>query len=379
MSDIVVRPYEPKDQEQTWQVRAMTYNDGRPIPVEQQVYKTATPFVGEVDGRVVGTFVIMDMTCTRGRQAEWKTGGIAGVAVLPEARQSGVGNAMMRWSLRYMHEQGYVLAALYAFRESYYRKFGYEVCGIRHRISCPTGRLPRIEAALPVRRILHSDLEQIKPCYEGFARARSGMNLRTGLHWGRIITDDLVRTIYAAGDPIEAYAILEHRVDFWDDQPILEFAWTTMRGYEAMLSLFASVGINKTAVSWYEPSDGPFLTRFCDQGVKADAVKPIMFRVINFPKALEQLACSSDGEFSVAVEDEDLGENGGPWQVCFSDGRMRVERATCAELALDARSAVQVLLGQPSLEDLARNRIVAECDAAQRLLPAAPVFCIDYF
>nr|HWA84206.1 GNAT family N-acetyltransferase [Fimbriimonadaceae bacterium] len=146
MSDIVVRPYEPQDQEQTWHVRAMTYNSGRPIPIEQQVYRTATPYVGELDGRIVGTFVIMDMTCTRGSRAAWKTGGIAGVAVLPEARQAGVGGAMMRWALRHMRENGYVLAALYAFRETYYRKFGYEVCGLRHKVTCPTSRLPKIEA-----------------------------------------------------------------------------------------------------------------------------------------------------------------------------------------------------------------------------------------
>ena len=54
MSEIVVRPYESRDQEQTWHVRAMTYNSGRPVPLEQQVYKTAAPFVGEIDGKIVG-------------------------------------------------------------------------------------------------------------------------------------------------------------------------------------------------------------------------------------------------------------------------------------------------------------------------------------
>ncbi|MFI5387390.1 MAG: enhanced intracellular survival protein Eis, partial [Fimbriimonadales bacterium] len=351
----------------------------RPIPVEQQVYKTATPYVGEVDGKIVGTFVIMDMTCTRGAWAEWKTGGIAGVAVLPEARQTGVGNAMMRWSLRHMREQGYVLAALYAFRESYYRKFGYEVCGLRYKITCPTDRLPRHKAELPVRRIPYSDLGAIKPCYERFARSRSGMNLRQDLHWGRIITDDQVKTVYAAGDPVEAYAILEHDVDFWENQTIGEFAWTTMRGYESILSLFASVGINKTALTWYEPSDGPFLARHSDQGVKFESEKAIMFRAINFPKAVEQLGSTGQGEFSVGVDDPDVPENDGPWQICYSGSRMKVERSVGTDFRLDARSAVQVLLGQPSLDDLVRNGVVADCVPARRLLPAIPAFCTDYF
>jgi predicted acetyltransferase len=357
----------------------MTYNSGRPIPIEQQVYKTSAPFVGEVDGQVVGTFVIMDMTCTRGPAAAWKMGGIAGVAVLPEARQTGVGGAMMRWSLRYMREQGYVMAALYAFRESYYRKFGYEVCGMRYKITCPHARLPRHKSELPVRRILHKDLDQIKPCYDAFAKARSGMNLREPFHWGRIILDDLVRTIYAAGDPVEAYAIVEHDWTFWNDQPLVEFAWTTRRGYESILSFFAALAINKASLTWHEPSDSPFLARHLDQGAKIESEKPVMYRLLNPTAALETLGSHGEGEFSFAMKDSELPENNGPWQVCFANGKTRVDRTQTAELTIDPQTAVQAFLGQPSLADLSRNGSVSLNDAAARLLPPLPVFCIDYF
>ncbi|HTQ11252.1 MAG TPA: GNAT family N-acetyltransferase, partial [Fimbriimonadaceae bacterium] len=265
MSEITVRPYEPRDQEQTWHVRAMTYNDGRPIPVEEQVYKTATPFVGEVDGKIVGTFVIMDMTVSRGVQAAWKTGGIAGVAVLPEARQSGVGSAMMRWSLRYMRDHGYTLAALYPFRQSYYRRFGYETCGLRVKVTCPNSRLPKIRAELPLRMLTPEQHGEIRGCYDAFAKARAGMNLREPFHWDRVIGNRT--TVYAAGSPVEAYALVEHDWQFWIDQPISEIAWTTVRGYEALLSLFGSIGINKSSVSWCEPADGLMLARYDDQGV----------------------------------------------------------------------------------------------------------------
>jgi len=377
MSDIRVRPYEPKDQEQTWHVRAMTYNDGRPIPVEEQVYTTSTPFVGEVDGKIAGTFVIMDMTTTRGDRAAWRTGGIAGVAVLPEARQTGVGNAMMRWSLRYMRDNGYILAALYPFRQSYYRKFGYETCGLRVKVTCPNARLPKIRPELPVQLLAKEDYGQIRDCYNAFSRARAGMNLREDFHWGRVTGG--TRAIYAAGDPVEAYAIVEHDWQFWLDQPVAEFAWTTVRGYDAILSLFASIGINKSSVSWYEPADGLMLARHDDQGVTYESEKPIMFRVIDFRGALAQMSCAESGEFSVAIHDPDLPENDGPWQVCYADGKTRVIKSNEAELRLDHHAAVQVLLGQPSLADLARNGIANDLEAAQRLLPPLPVYCMDHF
>jgi predicted acetyltransferase len=379
MSDIVVRPYEPRDQEQTWHVRAMTYNSGRPIPVEQQVYKTSTPYVGEVDGQVVGTFVVMDMTCTRGNQAAWKTGGIAGVAVLPEARQTGVGSAMMRWALRHMRENGYVLASLYAFRESYYRRFGYEVCGTRQKVTCPNSRLPRHKAELPVRRVPYAELDSIKPCYEQFARARGGMNLRSNMHWGRIIIDDQVKTIYAAGDPVEAYVILEHDWTFWQDQPVGELAWTTTRGYESILSALSSIGINKTSVTWYEPSDGLFMTKHVDQGARFEVEKPVMYRLLDLPSAFDQLSSSGEGEFSLSIQDQEIPENNGPWQICYAGGKTRIERCETAELQLDAHTMVQALLGQPSLDDLVRNGMAQDCEPARRLLPPLPVYCMDFF
>jgi predicted acetyltransferase len=379
VSDIVVRPYEPNDREETFNVRAITYNSGRPIPIEQQVYKTSTPFVAEVGGRIVGTFVIMDMTCTRGASAAWKTGGIAGVAVLPEARHTGVGSAMMRWSLRHMREEGYVLAALYAFRESYYRRFGYEVCGMRYRITCPQSRLPKQAPELPIRRVFFKDLAEIKACYESFARARSGMNLRQDFHWGRIIDSDDEFTVYAAGNPVEGYLIVKHDWTFWNEQRIDEIAWSTKRGYESIFSFLSGLAINKTCVSWQEPADSPLLARHLDQGMKIESEKPIMYRLLDPVAALESYAAPGEGRFSIAIEDEDLPENSGPWDVCFADGETRVSRRDSAEVRLSPQAAIQVLLGAPSFADLVRNGYLPANEAASRFLPPSPVFCADHF
>ncbi|HWA82181.1 MAG TPA: sterol carrier protein domain-containing protein, partial [Fimbriimonadaceae bacterium] len=214
-------------------------------------------------------------------------------------------------------------------------------------------------------------------CYEGFARARSGMNLRTEMHWGRVLGE--AKTIYAAGDPAEAYAIVEHDWEFWQEQPIVEFGWTSPRGYRSILSFFGSLGINKSVVAWHEPSDGPFLGRYLDQGVKIESEKPIMYRLVNLPAALEQLDSSGSGEFSIAVHDPDLPENSGPWKVRFEGGGTRVSQVDDAAISLDARSAVQALLGQPSLDDLIRNGVVDDSEDARRLLPPSPTFCIDHF
>ncbi len=359
----------------------MTYNSGVPIPPDKQVYKTSTPFIAEIGGRVVGTFVVMDMNVTRGMAAEFKTGGIAGVAVLPEARHTGVGSEMMKWALRHMRSEGYILAALYAFRESYYRRFGYEVCGLRMKVHCNQAQLPRTAPSLPIRKLPAGEYQEIVSCYEKFARSRSGANLRDAMHWGRVVGEK--HHIYVAGDPVEAYVIVEHDWTFWQEQDVHEIGWSSARGYESILSLIRSVAINKTAATWFEPSDGPMASAHLDTGVELTSEKPVMFRLLNAAGALLALRTQAEGDFSFAIVDPDLPENNGPWKVCFGDGRTDVRACDAAALTLTPHVAVQALLGQPSLDSLAGNGLIegpAEAlSAASRLLPAASVYCLDFF
>src|SRR6476619_1643826 len=125
MPQITVRPFQEEDREAFFHVRSMTYNDGKPIPPEDQVFKTTRGYVGAVDGRIAGVFSVLDFTCTRGTTVV-RDAAVAGVAVLPEYRMTGIGSAMMSESLKLFRSEGIPMASLYAFRESYYRRFGYE-------------------------------------------------------------------------------------------------------------------------------------------------------------------------------------------------------------------------------------------------------------
>lgn len=381
MPETVVRPYEERDQEAFFHVRAMTYNDGRPIPPEERVFKTTRGYVGEVGGVVAGVFGILDLNCARG-DGVIRDAGVAGVAVLPEYRRSGVGGDMMRWSLRHFREEGFPLASLYAFRESYYRAFGYEACGSRVKLTVPNAQYPRLQPGLTIRRLGVADIEHLKPCYEAFSRGRSGMNLRTDAHWSRIVGEK--STIYAAGDPVEAYAVVQHAWQFWQGQEVSELIWTTQRGYESILSVLAGIGINKTEVEWYEPSDGPFVARHFDHGVKAEIERFVMFRVCDVPAALECLRSEAAGQFTLHVSDDLIPENEGPWLVEFGDGSVKVSPSPTADLELDVRAFVQALLGQPSWADLARNGLLVchsdqALSAAERLMPALPVYRTDFY
>jgi predicted acetyltransferase len=189
--------------------------------------------------------------------------------------------------------------------------------------------------------------------------------------------------VYAAGDPVEAYAVLAHKVDFWEEQFVLEHAWTTARGYDAILDVLCGIAINKSELRILEPSDSPFLTRYADQGMKVSMVRPLMYRVLDVPGALRALVPDSSGEFAIAVEDPDLAENRGPWRVKFSPGKVDVAEASKADFTLSIQVFTQAFLGEPSLADLVRNGLApgdrAALEAAQSLLPPSPVYCQEFF
>jgi len=381
MPQITVRPYEEKDREAFFHVRAMTFNDGRPIPVEDQVFKTTRGFLAEIENQIAGVFVILDFTCTRGR-ATLRDAAVAGVAVLPEFRMSGVGGAMMKWALKHFREEGIPMASLYAFRESYYRNFGYEVCGSRVKTTLPNSRYPKIKPELPIRRLNLDEIAAIKPCYDAFCHQRSGMNIRTDNHWSRVLGKDI--SIYAAGDPVEAYILVNHQWQFWEGQSVSEFVWTSRRGYDAIVSVLCGIGINKTSVDWYEPSDSPYLYRYEDQGVKHQIERLVMYRATDVKACLEALKPDHSGTFSITIQDDLIPENRGPWRVEFSPNSVKVAPTESGEIEIPIRHFVQALLGEPSLADLARNDLInvkslKAMQAAELLLPPNPTYCTDFF
>jgi predicted acetyltransferase len=396
MPQITVRPYEERDREAFFHVRAMTYNNGKPIPPEDQVFKTTRGYVGELDGKIVGVFSVLDFTCSRCHSVEAsgfssvRDAAVAGVAVLPEYRMSGVGSAMMREGLRLFREEGIPMASLYAFRESYYRQFGYEVCGSRIKISVPTGRFPKIKPQEEIMRLTKEQALSLRPCYEMFCKTRSGMNMRTEAHWSRVLGDDV--TIYAVGGrPANAYVLVNHQWQFWEGQAIAEVVWNQGRAYESVLSILAGIGINKSSIEWYEPRDSPFLASYMDQGVKANIERLVMYRATDVPACLRALKPLSSGSFAVSVPDDLFPENAGPWRVDFSPDGVEVTRTDKADFEIPIRNFVQAYLGEPSFDDLCRNGVAVRplapsweafgeaARAASALMPSCPTYCTDFF
>lgn len=380
MRGVDVRPVGEETKEAFLSAVSLTYGDGLPIPLERHEPRFGIErYVGMVEGEVAGICSVLPMNATRGA-ALLPCAGVAGVAVLPEKRRGGVGNGMMDSLIRLKREHGVPLASLYAYREPFYAKSGYAVVGKRLRMTVPTHRLPKVESGLPIRRLSPDDWQTLAPCHAAFAHARSGAHVRSETMWSRVLNENRPLTIYAAGDPVEGYVAVSHKTEFWTEQWFSEVVWSTSEGYRACLELMRQLGINKTTVAWYEPSDSPYYALHLDQGIDVKVERPVMFRVNDVPDALRMLQPTSKGETRLRVVDSVVPENEGPWRIRFSPEGVEVERCEGQDVAMDIRPFAQAFMGEPSLADLVRLGIV-EGDATilERLLPPSPTICGDFF
>src|SRR5262245_55883502 len=91
---------------------------------DNALWPIETCAVAERDGALVGQARTIPFRSWLGG-IETRVGGLAGVAVMPEARRTGVAAALVRDHLTRMREDGTPWAMLYPFAPSFYASFGW--------------------------------------------------------------------------------------------------------------------------------------------------------------------------------------------------------------------------------------------------------------
>lgn len=385
MGPLTMRDFVPSDRAAVLRIWEAAFLGDNAEPSEEWFSLPGTRlFVWEQGGEVCATARVHQFTASRGR-ARVPCGGLAVVAVALPRRRAGLGTQVVRDSIHWMRSEGYPVSSLYAFRESWYRPFGFEVCGRRWRVTVPPGRLPSLAGDLPIREAQTDEWPLLESCHNAWVERYCGMNNRTAERWRKVLVPSgKPETILVAGSPVEAYVVLRSSAEISGEQAVTEAVWATPRGYHAFLEILCKIGMNRSKVSWYEPPDLPYLLEHFDTDVEVSLARPIMFRANDVASALGGLLPDESGEFTLEVLDELVPENHGPWAVRFEPGQVEVSRTQAADLAMDVRAFSQAFLGQPSLYDLvqagrvdvrSRDALAAAC----RLLPANDVYCLEFF
>lgn len=327
--------------------------------------------------------------------------GIAGVATAPTARRRGVGKALCRHALRVGRDRGDVISVLYPFRPSFYRALGWGLAGELEAYRFSPGALPVYDEAADVRAGGPRDREGIAACYARVAARTNGLIERDPVLWSyHLDVAGVYPFLYAPDGAVRGYVLAR-----FDRGPapeagslsIVELVAEDDVAYRALLGWIALQRDQVREVHYEARPDERLELRLTDP--RPPSFRPIrglwfptarrirgpMLRVLDVPAALEaRTRWGDDVAFIVSLEidDPDLPENRGPWQVAFEAGRATVTEARSthpndAALTTDAATFAEIYTGTLSPSTAVRFGLATgdgELRALDRIFTLDPPF-----
>ena len=330
------RPLTPEDAAQSHALGAEAFG---PHPAGQRA-----PLPGTTPGKHDwGTFVdgrLAARLAARSYGSWWHgvdvpTGGIADVAVSPEARGGGLLTELFRAALAEARERGDILSTLYPTAPGIYRKFGYELVGSYDLVTIPTLSLRGLAASpdIALRRAEVADMPAVRAVYDAWASRQLGPLTRRGASFTETDEDVLGESTGTtlATDPhgaVVGYASWE-RGPGYDSASwirVLDLLAVEPRAYPALWRFFggfASVtGEIRFRTSGAIGSDEARLHLSTDVGRVVES-RPYMLRVDDVASAL-----------TVAVADGRVANVSGEFAVVgdlleVQDGSYQIESGRC--------------------------------------------------
>lgn len=352
-------------------------------------------WVAEEEGRIVASCLLLSLT-------QWVAGaalplmGLGVVTTAPTHRRRGLAGRLIASGLRQARERGDLGSALYPFRIGYYSGLGYGLAGEAHQYMVPPTCLPDSpEERLRVRLVrTPEDRALLRKVYARGIRLQTGQVSRSEHAWGYVLDgDDRAAVLYvsAEGEP-EGYAIVRYRADLPVPERFLdveERLWLTPSARDGIYAWLSSMGDQWPNVAYRAHPDEPFGDRIAEPRLplgtgagwnlwfpSATLLRGPMFRLLNVPAALTRrnYARSDDLEVTLEVDDPQLPDNAGHWQLRIARGRATVEQGSgggAGTLSLHVRALSRIFIGAITVSEalgqgaarLDRSRLARDLDA----------------
>ncbi len=308
--------------------------------------------VGELDGEIAAALVLYPLHAYV-RGGKLPVTGIGSVAVSPEHRRRGVGEALVRASLREMRQRGDALSMLYAFRGDFYRRFGWGLVETPILLSVPPALLPSSEESRRVHRLRLPDRPLVQQLYDRHARERGHFALARRPEWWerRLWGYEGEWIVYERRrGQIEGY--LHVQVDAGDGPwklvlTVNEFVAITPDAHRGLTGYLHGLRDQAVELVMSTPPDAPWAAEFGDAAnlrgeMKMGVIRSsghagygAMLRLVDVKGALESLPVDphARGELILDVRDEVIPSNERAWRVHARDGRLSVRAETAREAA----------------------------------------------
>ncbi len=308
--------------------------------------------VGELDGEIVAYLVLYPLHAyVRGEKLP--VTGVGSVAVSPEHRRRGVGDALIRAALRDMRQRGDALSMLYSFRGDFYRRFGWGLVETPAMLSVPPALLPASDEARRVRRLRMPDRPLVQELYERHVRERGHFAIARRPEWWerRLWGYEGEWIVYERRrGQIEGYLHLQ--IDSGDGPwklvlTVNEFVAHTPDAHRGLTGYLHGLRDQAVEMIMSTPADAPWTAQFADAAnlrgdMKLGVVRSTghagygaMLRLVDVKAALESLPVTSlaRGELMLDVRDGVLPQNERAWRVHARDGHLSVRAETARQAA----------------------------------------------
>jgi predicted acetyltransferase len=319
-------------------------------------------------------------------------GGIASLAIAPEARGRRFGSRLMVHLHEIARARGDALTVLYPFRQGYYARFGYAPTTPLRRLHLSPSSIPW-RPELTVRRATGADDDALRACWEAAGVRRTGTLVRTAKLWqARLLAERTEWLVVEGGSGVEGYVawtVSQREVHGKVTLVVRELAATTDA---ATRSLWAAVAAQRDQVAevhvdvaaddpidraLVDPDRGHFGQPYLEHRLGEVATGP-MLRIVDLTRALGARGWTETGAIVLEVGAE-------RFEVHVHGGRAAVVPTTAEpHLRLDAAALAAVAFGGLRAIHAAQLGWLVAADAralafADALLALPPYFSPDPF
>lgn len=304
--------------------------------------------VGELDGELVASLVLYPFHAwVRGSRVP--VVGIGSVAVSPEHRRRGIGEALVRATLREMRQRGDALCLLYAFRSDFYARFGWSLAERTNLLSVPPALLPASDEARRVRRLRMPDRPLVQELYDRHAAGAGHFALARKSEWWerRLWTYEGDWVVHEGRRRGQLEGYMQYQIDSGEGPwklivTVNEFVATTPAAHRGLWGHLHALRDQAVEVVVATPGDEVWTSVLADAQNARGEFKlgtlrsaghlghGAMLRLVDVKAALELLPVSphSRGELAIEVRDAVLPANARAWRVSAREGRLHVRPET---------------------------------------------------
>ncbi|NHJ05601.1 MAG: GNAT family N-acetyltransferase [Candidatus Heimdallarchaeota archaeon] len=338
------------------------------------------------DGKLTSTYLIISYKIFV-RGILMNMGGIAAVATYPQYRRQKQVSALATESLKIMRKNKQFISALYPFKYSFYRKYGYANCAEFSWVLAPPGNflIPEDFKPLKIREItLDESFELLKPFREKIGPNYNFIMYEDPQIWkAHYVSKKYKIFIIEENDEIVGYFItsLEKREGNWNIR--LKFKDIIVANHQARLTVYDYIKkhTDQTKDVHIPLMGDEEITEYFDDLWEGDFKYQIsgssMFRVVDVIEALKLLEFDKgvDLSFTLKIEDKYASWNEEPIKVTIKDGKAKIEKTDSSsfDLMIDINAFTQLFTGYRDIYNLIEfDKVRIKEDIVYKLNQAFP-------